>query len=118
MSSTITGSAAVTPRRRSPRVRRSAGRRWRLNVSDRRGAPRAVPDANPVAVEEEDGREDPGVLLLDDTEQQVEGVGQGRAHSDRLQHPLLADQQRFGPLALGDVLRDRDEPQGAPPASA
>src|ERR1044072_7209447 len=108
MSSTITGSRRCTAAPQEParsRIRRPSTAR--SNLSHTRGPaggarasparpavdgalkplgqarPRPVPDVNPVAVEEEDGGEDPGVRPLDDTEQQGEGGGPGGAHADR-----------------------------------
>ena len=69
---------------------------------------RAVTQA--IALHQEDRAVHPFALRLDGAAERVEHGGERLAGRDHLQHPLLAGQQRLGPLALGDVHLEAVQP--------
>ena len=79
----------------------------RLAVGLREAGSRAVAQVQPVAIQQEDGRDDVVTVLLDEPDQPIEDTRQGGAGRDELQQLRLLRGQGLGALPLADVAHDR-----------
>ena len=77
-----------------------------LRIGLRQARRRAVAQAGPVVVEQQDGAEDPGQLGFDETNEMLEHILQRGAHRDHFEDLRLPVAQGVGELALGDVAGD------------